>query len=339
MVKKTEHIKRILISRTDSIGDVALTLPMCVLLKNQFPQAELIYLGRAYTKPVISRFAVIDAFEDWSILENLDKSQQVQYFKRLKIDAIIHVFPNKIIAKIAYDSGIRLRIGTAHRSFHWLTCNKLLNFSRKRSFLHESQLNFKLLSPFGINAVPSFKEIENLIDNQFLQSAETLPDAILNLTQSTNKIVILHPKSQGSAVEWPIEKYFELALQLVAKDFLVVFSGTESEGLTFRDAIPKHENILDLSGKLSLDQYMALISNSHALVACSTGPLHIAGLYNIHAIGLFSPRRPIHPGRWKPLGKHVSILVYDEKCATCSAGKECNCISEIAVSDVEQLIL
>lgn len=338
MVNKPENIKRILISRTDSIGDVALTLPMCVWLKEQFPHAELIYLGKAYTKPVISKFAVIDAFEDWSSLENLNRIQQIQHFKKLKIDAIIHVFPNKLIAKLAYDSGIRLRIGTAHRSFHWLTCNKLLNFSRKRSFLHESQLNFKLLNPFGLKVVPSFNEINKLIENQFLQSKENLPGSILTSIQTTKNTVILHPKSQGSAVEWPLEKYIELALQLVSKDFIVIFSGTETEGITFRNAIPKHDNILDLTGKLSLEQYMALISKSHTLVACSTGPLHIAGLYNIHAIGLFSPRRPIHPGRWKPLGNNVSILVHDENCATCNAGKECTCISEITVAAVEQFI-
>lgn len=339
MANKLENIKRILISRTDSIGDVALTLPMCVWLKHLFPHAKLIYLGKAYTAPIISKFAVIDTFVDWTSVENLEPLEQIQYFKKLAIDAIIHVFPNKKIAKLAKDSGIPMRIGTAHRSFHWLTCNKLVNFSRKRSTLHESQLNFKLLKPLALKHVPSFKEIEKLIDNQFLQSEEKLPDTILNLVQTEKKTVILHPKSQGSAVEWPLEKYFELALKLAEKDFLVMFSGTEPEGFLFRSGIPKHNNIIDLTGKLTLEQYMALITKSHALVACSTGPLHIAGLYGIRTIGLYSPRKPIHPGRWQPLGKHASILVFDEHCKNCSAGKACSCIAQIAVSDVERLIL
>jgi len=37
-------MKRILISRTDSIGDVALTLPMCQALRNKYPEAEIISL-------------------------------------------------------------------------------------------------------------------------------------------------------------------------------------------------------------------------------------------------------------------------------------------------------
>jgi ADP-heptose:LPS heptosyltransferase len=41
---------RIIISRTDSIGDVILTLPLCVWLKKQFPQTELIFLGQILYK-------------------------------------------------------------------------------------------------------------------------------------------------------------------------------------------------------------------------------------------------------------------------------------------------
>jgi heptosyltransferase-3 len=338
MANKLENIKRILISRTDSIGDVALTLPICVWLRQHFPKAELIYLGSAYTKPVITKFAGIDAFEDWSFIQKLEPQQQIIYLKQKRIDVIIHVFPNKTIAHLAMKAGIPIRIGTAHRIFHWFSCNIRVHFSRKRSDLHESQLNFELLRPLGLKQVLSMNEINRLIVNQFLQSKLTLPEDIQNKFRAHKNTIILHPKSQGSAIEWPIEKYFELALLLTNKDFQVFFSGTETEGLKFRSYIPRHENIIDLTGKLSLDEFMFVIQNAHALVACSTGPLHIAGLYGIHAIGLFSPRKPIHPGRWKPLGKNVSIMVFDENCPICKTGKYCTCISDIAVSEVEAMI-
>ena len=43
----------IAISRTDSIGDVVLTLPVCVWLKKKFPDIKIIFFGSTYTKPVI----------------------------------------------------------------------------------------------------------------------------------------------------------------------------------------------------------------------------------------------------------------------------------------------
>ena len=113
---------RIIISRTDSIGDVMLTLPMCVWLKNNIPNATLIYLGRGYTQAIAACFSVVDEFVDWKLIENIPTSQRPEAFKELKADAIIHVFPNKEIAALAKKARIPMRIGTSHRSFHLLSC-------------------------------------------------------------------------------------------------------------------------------------------------------------------------------------------------------------------------
>ncbi|MFM9004146.1 MAG: glycosyltransferase family 9 protein, partial [Flavobacteriales bacterium] len=53
--------KKILISRPDAIGDVCLTLPVCMALRAKFPNAQLVYLCRAYTKEVVACFVPIDA--------------------------------------------------------------------------------------------------------------------------------------------------------------------------------------------------------------------------------------------------------------------------------------
>jgi ADP-heptose:LPS heptosyltransferase len=81
-----------------------------------------------------------------------------------------------------------------------------------------------------------------------------------------------------------------------------------------------------------------LITISEGLVACSTGPLHIAGLLNKKAVGLFSPKKPIRPGRWRPLGNKSTTLVYDENCVTCQANKPCNCIEQITPETVLAVI-
>jgi ADP-heptose:LPS heptosyltransferase len=83
---------------------------------------------------------------------------------------------------------------------------------------------------------------------------------------------------------------------------------------------------------------MYLISTSKALVACSTGPLHIAGISGIQTIGIFSPRKPIHPGRWKPIGLQVETVVFEEKCPLCEKNNDCNCITEISAEKIEQLL-
>ena len=327
------HNKTILISRTDSIGDVVLTLPCCVWLKRQFPTCKIIFLGNSYTKPVLACLPEIDEIIDWKEVELLPLQERVRFFKEKNIDTAIHVFPNKEIASLLRRAQIPHRIGTSHRVFHFLTCNIRPNFTRKNSELHESQLNFELLRNLGVKEIPTLEEIASYLTS-FQAPNIDLPNEIAAFLSTGNKTILLHPKSQGSAVEWGVSNYVALANLLVEQGIQVLFTGTEKEGNLFRQQIPVHPLILDSTGKLSLDQLIRLIADSDGLVACSTGPLHISGILGKRTVGLFSPRKPIHPGRWRALGDKVTILVNDEACPTCKKKQVCNCIEHIAVQRV-----
>ncbi len=329
--------KRIIISRTDSIGDVLLTLPICAWIKSTYPSSTLLFLGKGYTKSVVECYDLVDEFINWKDFENQPKVEQTAAFRALHADAIIHVFPNRAIASLAKKVKIPVRVGTSHRSYHLLTCNHRLNFTRKRSDLHESQLNHELLRPFGLTTLPTLEEIVNATSH-FHAPQLALPDFVSDALSTGRKTIILHPKSQGSAREWPMDKYIELSAQLAERNYTVFFTGTETEGLEFRERIPKHDQIIDTTGKLSLDELVVFISKVDALLACSTGPLHIAGYLGIQTIGFYVPKRPIHPGRWKALGPNVSILVNDPDCAKCTKTDDCNCIADISVERVLELL-
>ena len=323
--------KHIAISRVDSIGDVLLTLPITAWLKEQFPSCHITFICKNYTAPIVKYYAAIDDIVKVDDLFTLPKKEQADAIESLGIDAVVHVFPKKELAKVFKRAKVPARIGTSHRIFHLSTCNIRPNFTRKKSPLHESQLNFELLRPFGLTEIPSFEQV-NKYTSSFSIEKQELPEEFEALLPK--KYVVLHPKSQGSAREWPIEKYAQLAVMLIGKGYEVVSTGTEPEGQQFRNLIPDNDKCHDSTGKLSIDQLIWLIKNAAALVACSTGPLHIAGFLDTKAIGLFSPRIPIHPGRWKPLGQHSTALVFDPECPKCKEKKECDCISQISVETV-----
>ena len=56
---------RILISRTDGIGDVVLTLPMAGIIKRYFNSSTVLFLGKSYTEPIISLSKDVDVFLNW----------------------------------------------------------------------------------------------------------------------------------------------------------------------------------------------------------------------------------------------------------------------------------
>ena len=120
---KKETPKKIIISRTDSIGDVLLTVPLCKWIKKKFPQTKLIFLCKNYTVPVLEQFSVIDEVLSVSELSEMPFEKQVRFFEKINADWILHVFPNKEIAQLAKKAKIKNRVGTSHRFFHFFTCN------------------------------------------------------------------------------------------------------------------------------------------------------------------------------------------------------------------------
>ena len=198
--------RTIILSRTDSIGDVMLTLPLAGLLKQRFPGVRIIFLGRNYTLPVLQCCAHVDEAIALESPDLVGTGDPVAVLRKVNADAIVHVFPNRNVARWAKQAGIPLRIGTSHRWWHWLTCNARVAFSRKKSELHEAQLNVKLLAPFGIDDTPDPSTLAILTGF----TAPSPEPAMAALLRTDRKLLVLHPHSKGSAVEWGLDNYATL---------------------------------------------------------------------------------------------------------------------------------
>ncbi|MBK9285888.1 MAG: glycosyltransferase family 9 protein [Sphingobacteriaceae bacterium] len=324
-----------IISRTDSIGDVILTLPMLGLLKKNCPACKIIFLGKRYTEDVVLASEHVDEFLDYNEIEKKDIQNQIEALQSYKATHFIHVFPVKSIALLAKKAKIQNRIGTTNRLYHWTTCNRLISLSRKNSDLHETQLNIKLLEKIIESTEVSLNEIPNLYGFTKLKSFE---HESLSLPTKDKFNIIIHPKSKGSALEWGLENFKKLIDLLPSEKYRVFISGTADDELAMKEFILDNPKAINISGKLSLQQFIPFIKACDALVAASTGPLHIASAVGIKAIGLFSSRRPIHPGRWKPVGINSHALVFDPNCVTCAKGKYCECIKQINPQQVVNLL-
>ena len=282
---------KILVSRTDSIGDVILTLPLCGWIKQNIEGASVHFLCQKLTSEIVSRSKFVDEVHIWDgALPD--------------VDAIIHVFPNKEIAKSAKKNGIAIRVGTSHRLFHLTTCNRLVHFTRIHSPLHESQLNFKLLKGLGHEIIPSLEEIASYVGwpNKPAEKTSYLSNERFNL--------IFHIKSRGSAKEWKAENFLQLAERL-SSHFQIILTGTQPERELIEKEIPgifELDHVTDTTGRLSLKELINLIGQCDGLLACSTGPLHIAGVSGIKCLGLFPQKKPMHAGRWQPLGSQSNII-------------------------------
>jgi ADP-heptose:LPS heptosyltransferase len=297
---------RIIVSRTDRIGDVVLTLPLCALLRSQLG-VRVVALGRTYTRPLLEASPYVDEVLDWDDVSGSGAAAQRDFLRTARADAIVHVFPRPDIARAALAARIPLRIGTSHRWFHWLTCSALEHFSRKRSELHEAQLNVRLAQRLLGPAIPPLTELAALTA---ISPRVPLPPPVATLLRADRFRLVLHPGSSGSAREWPLDQWTALANTLDPTRVQLLVTGSAAEGVALRDWIAGlSAGVVNLTGQLDLAELIALLARVDGLIAASTGPLHLAAATGIHALGLFAATPPIHPGRWAPLGPRAEVLV------------------------------
>jgi ADP-heptose:LPS heptosyltransferase len=172
-----------------------------------------------------------------------------------------------------------------------------------------------------------------------LTKTAPLKDELKALIDPARKNIILHPKSKGSAREWGVSNFMKLIELLPEDRYRIFVSGTkEEEALLAPSGILDHARVTNICGKMSLGQFMSFIHECDALVAASTGPLHLAAALGIEAIGIYPPIRPMHPGRWAPLGPKARFLVMGKECNDCISGSKCSCMEEIEPVSVKKLL-
>ena len=230
----------IILSRPDALGDAVVTLSTAGWIKHQAPRTRIIALVKEYTRPVWAQCDHVDAI---ITLEELRAGDAVEQLRSLKADAIVHMFPHRAVAVWAKRAGIERRVGTSHRWWHWNTCNERVDFSRKRSDLHEAQLNLKLLAPFGID-IPALPELTKHIALR----RPKMPPEIAALLASDRKRVVLHPLL-GSGVGWGLHNFSALIKALDPQRWQVILTGTAEEAHRYRAELPMElPHVTDLGG-------------------------------------------------------------------------------------------
>ena len=324
----------VILSRPDALGDAVVTMTTAGWLKKHAPSVRLVVIAKEYTRPVWERCAHVDRVITLEDLERAGESTADLELKMVRADAIVHVFPHRSVARWAKAAGIPRRIGTSHRWWNWFTCNERVDFSRKRSDLHEAQLNIKLLGPFGVPVPGSISELVPHIGYVPPEPSTR----IRALLRPGVKNVVLHPLL-GSGVGWGLENFATLIRTLDPSHYHCLITGTAEEAERYRSHLPfEAPHVTDTGGTLDMEGLMELIGACDAFVSASTGPLHLAAASGVRSIGLFSMRRPILPARWAPMGRDAHALVHDPGCVKCASGSDCDCIQRISTQRVIDLL-
>jgi len=326
-------VKKILLIRTDRIGDVVLSLPMLPLLKKEFPNASISVMVRSYTKELVEHHSDISEVMLWD-----EKKSVFDYVKTLKekhFDLAILPYPRFNLAVITFLSNIAIRVGTGYRWYSFLF-NKKIYEHRKDAKRHEVEYNLNLLKAVGIefNGTPQFQF-------SIHSDAKIKVEEILStdgITSST-KFVVLHAGSGGSARDWKIERFAELGDILQTREGIrVVLTGGKNEVHLVASLESKMKTKpLNYTGMFSLQELGALFLKASVFVANSTGPLHIASIVGTPVVAFYPPIVQCSAMRWGPYtSKKKVFTASNEQCKLCKGGScQSNiCMDQISVEQV-----
>jgi ADP-heptose:LPS heptosyltransferase len=321
----------LIISRTDAIGDVCLTLPAMGWLKSVHPDWQITMLVKAYAAPVAQACQWIDTVAIWP--EHMAEEELSEWLWQMHADHIIHVFPNRKIAKAAKQAGIPIRSGVWGRIYHWFNCNRKVWLSRAGSQHHEAYLNLLLLAKVLNIACPDDALMRQQVVNW---SGMRLP---ANPDNTISKDIVLHPYSRGNGREWPIEHFAELARLMVNDGWHPMIGGTAQDAAVF--AAQQHlfpAGCSNVMGADTLALYMQRIARSAGLVASGTGPLHMASLLGQACVGLFPPKQGVNQVRWGSLSPAGTNLQLDKDCEKTCSNHDCDCMRALSPTQVWQAL-
>jgi ADP-heptose:LPS heptosyltransferase len=325
---KLKNFQKILIIRPDRIGDLTLSLATPVAIKTYCPQTKIYYLVSGYAAPLLHYSNHVDGSLLYTEQDGQPKSVAglIEIMAEAEFDLAIFLKSNWRTAFASFLAGIPVRIGTARRAYSFLF-NEMVNISRKKSDLHEIDLNLCLLKPLGI-------EIDPGIFNPVLDIRGRIwPDRQkYNLPEN---YLIIHLGSRGSAPNWPLDNYLELASWLAQKNPVVITGQIKTNVQLPIEAI----NLLNRTG---LDDLVHIISKAKLLISGGTGPLHLADALGVPVLGFFPNSHHLGPKRWGPRGPKTMALTPPEqtghRCRKRDDGS-CVCMDAIKVESIEQIAM
>ena len=171
--------------------------------------------------------------------------------------------------------------------------------------LHTVDFHLALVSAFAGSSVKEQGAVQMTVP---MESEERIR-SLLGDAGIRGEFAVVHPGTAREEKFWPDDRWSEVIDRLV-RDFKlpVVLTGS-GDGLEkphlarIRRTI--HEDVVDLSGRLSLDELAAVIDGASLVLGVDSMAMHLASMFRRPQIALFGPTNPHH---WRPRHDRAIVL-------------------------------
>lgn len=339
-------MKRILLVRTDRVGDVVTITPVIRELRKQFPDSFIGTLTQPHTKAVLLNNPYINVMLEDTLSKN-SFSKVVKEIRRYKFTDALLMIPTERAAYQLFLAGIKNRIGVGKKLYEVITFMKSVSRNKYIPVRHEADYNMDLARKLGVVSNDLKPEI-------FLTPEERTEgqEILQKYADSKNALkIILHTGSGNSAPNWSEDNYLRLIKLLLERfhdnNICIFLTAREMTGeFLFNIENLNHHRIFNISNDVSdLRTFIKVISATDIVIGSSTGPMHLADALGIKSIVLHCNRSMSCAKRWGMQNPtSVNLEVSSEFCQNnCSEDKE-DCrietgiIPETVIESVDAMI-
>lgn len=340
-LEERKKIKRLLVRSTNWIGDAVMTTPAVRAIRSNFPAARISMLAKPWVAPVFAHSPHVDEiiiYEAGGRHAGAGGTIRLaRDLRRYRFDAAI-LLQNAIeAALIAFMAGIPARIGFDTDGRRLLLTHPVRRTQAIKG-IHQTGYYLKILHGLGLATGPPTLELSlNPADKK--RAGRLLADHGLS---PGSRLIGLNPSATfGPAKQWFPERYAALGERLHATlgTTILIFGGPSDRELGQTIAGRMAAPSLDLSGRTSLGEAMALIDRCHAFVTNDSGLMHVAAALGTPLVAIFGSTNSTTTSPFSDSSRIVRVPIECSPCMkpVCPLG-HMNCMKGVTVKMVADVV-
>jgi heptosyltransferase-2 len=353
-------IRRILVVRLDEIGDAAMTVPTLRALRHHFDSAHITLVVRPAAGQLLAHCPHVDELLVLSgplhgvsrifsrykralsfVRRELgDRSYDLALIPRWEVDkyfATTVAYLSRADRIVAYSEAVSKEKAIKNRGFDRLLTHPV----NGGHGLHEVERSLGLAKFVGAPAADASLELWTDADDetaaeQLLGEAGLLPGTA---------VVAIAPGAALGRRQWPADRFAEVATALSQRHGLhsVVVGGPEDAALGAQIAELAGGSAIDLTGRPSLRQVVAILRRCRLFIGNDSGPMHLAAAVGTPVVEVSchptggDPEHHNAPERFGPWGTISEIVRPAAPRSPCVDGcqsVEAHCILDVSVEQV-----
>jgi heptosyltransferase-1 len=323
---------RVLIVKPSAIGDVVHALPVLKLLKDRWPAAKFSWLVTPACSGILDGHPLLHEvirFDRKTYGRNWWKPSGLGSLLQFAADLRSRRFDIAIDLQglfrsgwLTFQSGAPVRIGLSDaREMSTLFYTRRIAVPRGEN-VHAIDRYLRVAESLGAG--------RGAVDFPF---ADTVGDHAFIAERTPSRYALMFPGTNWPTKRWPVEKFSELAKQLRERFNLpsVVGGGPEEQELAGQ--IP---GTLNLAGKTTLNQLVALIRRAELVVSNDSGPMHIAAALGKPLVAPFGPTNPFRTGPYERLDSVIKLEIVCSPCYSRTCSHQ-SCLQNLDVAPVLEM--